>query len=74
MHSNCSSIISLNLSNFKGKKVKDMSNMFSKYSSLTIINLSNFYINKVTDMNYFFFNLNKNWKIITNDKQIILLK
>ena len=54
--SNCSSIISLNLSNFKSDKIKDMSNMLYNCSSLTSLNLSNFNTNKVTDMNSMFYN------------------
>ena len=38
MFSNCSSLTSLNLSNFNTNNVIDMSNMFSYCSSLTSIN------------------------------------
>ena len=71
MFNSCSSLPSLNLSNFKTENVLNMQYMFNSCSSLTILNLSNFNTNKVNDMNCFFFNLNKNCKIITNDKQII---
>ena len=52
----CSSIISLNLSNFYTNKVKNMSHMFSNCSSLNSLDLSNFDTNKVTDMNNMFSN------------------
>ena len=42
MFSDCSSLTSLNLSNFNTNNVKDMSYMFSKCFSLTYLNLSNF--------------------------------
>ena len=50
MLSNCSSLTSLNLSNFNTNNVKDMSGMFNKCSSLTSLNLSNFNTNNVKDM------------------------
>ena len=53
---NCSSLISLNLSNFNTNKVTDMSHMFYKCSSLTSLNLSNFNTNKVNNMSYMFSN------------------
>ena len=50
MFSECSSLISLNLSNFNTNNVKDMSYMFQLCSSLTSLNLSNFNTFKVNNM------------------------
>ena len=41
MFNECSSLTSLNLSNFNTNNVKDMSYMFSKCSSLTSLNTKN---------------------------------
>ena len=41
----CSSLTSLNLSNFNRNNVNDMSEMFSHCRSLTSLNLSNFNTN-----------------------------
>ena len=46
----CSSLISLNLSNFNTNNVKDISSIFRDCSSLISLDLSNFYINNVKDM------------------------
>ena len=46
----CSSLTSLNLSNFNTDHVKDISGVFSYCSSLTSLNLSNFNTNNVKDM------------------------
>ena len=46
----CSSLTSLNLSNFNINNVKDMSYMFFFCSSLTSLNLSNFNTNNVNYM------------------------
>ena len=51
---NCSSLTSLNLSNFNTSSVTDMSQMFLGCSSLTSLNLSNFNTWNVTDMRYMF--------------------
>ena len=51
----CSSIISLNLSNFNTNNVTKMSFMFNECSSLISLNLSNFNTNNVTNM-YAMFN------------------
>ena len=56
MFSNCSSLTSIDLSNFDNSAVKDMRNMFSNCSSLTSINLSNFDTLAVNDMGYMFSN------------------
>ena len=48
MFSYCTSLISLNLSNFNTEKVNNMSNMFSYCKSLLILNLSN---SNITDAN-----------------------
>ena len=44
---NCSSLTSLNLSNFNTNNVNNMSEMLYNCSSLTSLNLSNFNTNKV---------------------------
>ena len=44
---NCSSLTSINLSNFNTNNVTNMSCMFSHCSSLTSINLSNFNCDKI---------------------------
>ena len=71
MFSKCSSLTSLNLSNFKTNKVTNMSYMFSKCSSLTILNLSNFNTNNITDMSEMFSGINKGCNLICNDKKIL---
>ena len=50
----CSSLTSLNLSNFKTNNVQNMICMFNKCSSLISLNLSNFNTNNVKDMSYMF--------------------
>lgn len=50
MFSGCSSLTSLDLSNFDTSDVVDMSNMFSGCSSLTNLDLSNFDTSNVVDM------------------------
>ena len=50
MFSGCSSLTSLDLSNFDTSNVMSMGCMFSKCSSLTAINLSSFDTSKVTNM------------------------
>ena len=44
--------------------------MFDNCSSLTSLNLSNFNTKYVTDMSSIFRNVNKQCKIISNDKRI----
>ena len=46
----CSSLISLNLSNFNTNNVNNMSYLFCNCSSLTSLNLSNFNTINVTDI------------------------
>ena len=70
MFSYCSSLTSLNLSNFNTNYVTNMSYMFYYCSSLTSLNLSNFNTKYVTDMSSIFRNVNKQCKIISNDKRI----
>ena len=72
MFSGCSSLTSLNLSNFTNN-VEDMSSMFSNCSSLISLNLSNFNTKNVKYMSCMFFGckkLNKN-NIITKDERIL---
>ena len=52
MFSDCSSLTSIDLSNFNTNNVTNMSCMFSGCSSLTSINLCNFNTNNVTNMSY----------------------
>ena len=47
MFSNCSSLTSLNLSNFITNNVKNMSSMFFEYSSLTSLNTKDERISEV---------------------------
>ena len=51
----CSSLTSLNLSNFNTNNVTNMSKMFFNCFSLTSLNLSNFNTNNVTNMSYMFY-------------------
>ena len=53
---NCSSLISLDLSNFLSNKVTNMNNMFSNCISLSSIHFSDFNTDNVTDMNSMFSN------------------
>ena len=48
MFSGCSSLTSLDLSNFDTSQVTSMAGMFSECSSLTILDLSSFDTSKVT--------------------------
>ena len=70
MFSDCSSLTSLNLSNFNTNNVKDMSYMFFNCSSLISLNLSNFNTNNVKNMKYMFKLNQKYCKIIENDRKI----
>ena len=70
MFCNCSSLTSLNLSNFKTNNITNMSKIFYFCSSLTSLNLSNFKINTVNNKNNMLIGLNKNCNIICNDKNI----
>ena len=67
MFSSCSSLTSLNLSNFNTDNVYNMSHMFSFCSSLTSLNLSNFNTNN-TDMSYMLYVLSKKCKIVQKEK------
>ena len=71
MFGDCSSLTSLDLSNFNTDNVKDMNGMFYNCSSLISLNLFNFNFNKVINMNYLFKGLNKNCKIISNSQYIL---
>jgi len=55
MFSGCSSLISLNLSNFNTDNVTNMSYMSYECSSLISLNLSNFNTYNVTNMSYMFY-------------------
>jgi surface protein len=68
----CTSLTSLNLSNFTTSKVNDMSKMFSKCTSLTSLDLSKFNTSKVKEMSKMFFDCTK-LKVKTNDKKILAL-
>ena len=54
MFNGCSSLTSLNLSNFNTNNVNNMSYMFGECSSLTSLNLSNFNTNNVNNMSGMF--------------------
>ena len=73
MFCNCSSLTSLNLSNFNTKNVTNMSSMFSECSSLTSLNLSNFNTNnfKYIYMSHMFYKINKDCNLICNNKRIL---
>ena len=53
--SSCSSLTSLDVSNFNTAKVTDMGGMFSSCSSLTNLNVMNFNTSNVTSMNAMFY-------------------
>ncbi len=59
MFSDCSSLTSLDLSNFDTSKVTSMSNMFYNCNKLTSLDISNFSTSKVTDMGRMFSECNK---------------
>jgi surface protein len=71
MFSGCSSLTSLDLSNFNTSNVKDLSYMFYNCSSLTSLNLSNFNTNNVVNIMLIFWGLKKCCKIITNDNKLL---
>ena len=71
MFSDCSSLTSLNLSNFNTNNVNNMSYMFSYCSSLISLNLSNFNTNNVNNMSYMFYGLNKSCIITTTTQKIL---
>ena len=56
MFNDCSTLSSLDLSNFNTAKVRDMSYMFYRCSALSSLDLSNFNTAIVTNMSYMFFN------------------
>ena len=55
MFTDCSSLTTIDLSNFDTSSVTDMKSMFHGCSKLISINLSNFNTSKVTSMNDMFF-------------------
>ena len=59
MFFNCSSLISLDISNFNTSNVISTDNMFRDCSSLTSLDLSNFNTSEVTNMSNMFYNCNK---------------
>ena len=68
----CSSLTSLNLSNFNTNNVTNMSYMFYNCSSLTFLNLSNFNTNNVNNMSYMFYDCSSlNSSLNTQDKKIL---
>ena len=56
MFYNCSSLISLDISNFDTSKIELMNEMFYNCYSLTSLNLSHFDTSKVTNIRYMFYN------------------
>ena len=72
MFCNCSSLTSLNLSNFNTNNVTNMYCMFCDCSSLTSLNLSNFNTNNVNNMSYMFSGVNKEkCKLICENDKIL---
>ena len=69
MFSGCSSLTSLDLSNFNTNNVEDTSGMFYNCSNLTELNLSNFDTSKVTKTKDMFGNCTKLNKIILNNSK-----
>ena len=67
----CRSLTSLDLSNFNTSNVTDMRNMFYYCRSLTYLDISNFNIEKVIHMKDIFNSLNKDCKIITENKKLL---
>ena len=68
----CSSLTSLNLSNFNTNNVKDMMYMFYYCSSLTSLNLSNFNTNNVNNMFRMFYGMNREkCKLICENDRIL---
>ena len=69
----CSSLNSLNLSNFNTKKVKNMLAMFQDCCSLTNLDLSNFNTQNVTEIEGIFHNcsLLNGSDIICYDKKVL---
>ena len=54
MFCECSTLISLDLSNFNTENVTNMNSMFRECSNLTFLNLQNFNTSKVTNMSHMF--------------------
>ena len=54
MFSNCTSLTSIDVSNFDTSNVTDMRSMFHNCTSLTSLDVSNFNTSKVTNMEYMF--------------------
>ena len=71
MFSYCSSLTSLNLSNFNTNIVTNMEHMFSHCSSLTSLNISNFNTHNVTNMKEMFNGIKIGCHLICNDKKIL---
>ena len=67
MFSGCSSLTSLNLSNFNTENVQNMRGMFSGCSSLTSLDLSNFNTENVQDMIHMFNECNSLQTIYCNN-------
>jgi surface protein len=74
MFSECTSLPSLNLSNFNTNNVNNMSGMFYNCSSLTFLNLCNFNTNNVKCMDWMFFGLKKGCDIIITDSNLAIFK
>ena len=71
MFSYCSSLDSLDLSNFITNCVTNMNNMFSNCTSLEFLDLSNFNLDNVIDMNEMFSNIKITCKILSKDEKIL---
>ena len=68
MFSDCSTLSSLDLSNFNTAIVSDMSLMFGSCSTLSSLDLSNFYTKEVRDMSYMFSRCSALTTIYASDK------
>ena len=70
MFYNCTSLTSLDLSNYNTSKVTAMLSMFEYCSSLPSLDLSNFDTSNVNDMDYMFYEC-INLLIYKNSKKLI---
>ena len=73
MFNGCSSLISLNLSNFDTSKVQSMSWMFSGCNNLEYINLKNFNEKQLTSNNDMFVNVPSNVVVYMNENNAKIL-
>ena len=67
MFYNCSSLTSLDLSNFNTHNVEDMRGMFCNCSSLVSLNLSNFNNEHIKYMDDIFYGLNSSCRVVSSN-------